>query len=110
MCYQINSEFILANYFLYSEEPLTFGMLRKLRTAIESQITECYVDISTPSLESTIELYPQFFRWIGNFIGRADGSDHLFEDKHINDNFNWEISEDAIRTKVVKVIQEAVTR
>jgi hypothetical protein len=92
MCHHIEAEFVLANYFLCFSEPLTFGKLRKIREAIETSISECtHVDVSTPSLASAIELYPQLFRWHGNVIAKAEESDRIFNEQYVEDTFNSEL-------------------
>jgi hypothetical protein len=90
MCNQIDAEFVLANYFLHSSEPLTFGKLRKIRHAIESNAEEpVYVDVSTPSLASAIEMYPQMFRWAGDEIVKSEDSGSFFNEGYVKGRFSY---------------------
>jgi len=105
MCHHIEAEFILANYFLCFSEPLTFGKLREIRSAIETSIPECtHVDVSTASLASAIELYPHLFRWHGNLIDKAEKSGDLLNPKYVEDNFNSELKS-SIRSQAVNAIK-----
>ncbi len=104
MCDQINAEFVLANYFLHSSQLLTFGKLREIRVAIESEIKKLvYVDISTPSLASAVEMFPKMFRWMGDKIAKSDNSDSLFDKKQINSRFGYEL-DDSVRQQAYEVI------
>lgn len=83
MCYQIEAEFVLANHFSCSSDPLTFGELRKIRVAIESKFNgQVYVDVSTPSLASAVEMYPKMFRWDGDEIAKCEDSDSQFDEEN----------------------------
>lgn len=77
----IEAEFVLAHYFSIRPDNLSFGKLRRLRVAIESKFAQSVrVDVSTPSLASAIEMYPNWFKWDRNDIvknGEIDALDHF---------------------------------
>jgi len=105
MCLQICVEFLLANHFRKSpQEPLTYGGLRKLRSGIESEIEGLvYVDISASSVLSAVEQYPKMFRWNGEAVTRAEGSEAFFSDDYVESHFNSEVDE-SIRNTALDVV------
>lgn len=106
MCEHIDAEFVLANYFLRSSEPLTFGRLRRIRNAIESEVADVYVDVSTPSLASAVELHPRMFRWLGDSIASAEDLGAWFNERYVESNFNCRLN-DSVRTKALQAILTA---
>ena len=103
MCYEIDSDIILANY-LRRSYSLNFRTLRGIRGAIGAYANaNVHVDISVSALSSAVENYPSMFRWNGNCIERVEGADAFFSEEYVNDHFNWQLQE-SIRERVLDAI------
>ncbi len=61
MCYELDSNVILVNY-LEKGENCTISDLISLKSKIENELPDVYVDISRNSIVSTVENHPKSFR------------------------------------------------
>ena len=106
MCTVIETPFVLANLFAHRSGPVSIKQLKKIRRDVEKAVTSVFVDVSTSSICSSIQLYPEMFRWEGEEVARVDGSDDWFEKSYIDTCINARVPSE-ICDSVVSVIQSA---
>lgn len=104
MCYEIDSEIVLAN-FLRSKENCSFVDLINLKRSIESSIYDVYVDVTKNSVFTSVENHPKMFSWANEKIIKSKNSETYFEPHFIDDYFNNDI-EDKIKEKVLSIINK----
>lgn len=63
MCYKIDSEYLVANYFIHNMDKAecSFRELNKLKTELESKIPGIYIDLSRNSISWMLDAYPSLF-------------------------------------------------
>ena len=63
MCNKIDSEYLVANFFMYNEErdECSFQELNNIKTDIESKKPEWYIDLSKDSISAMLDSYPNLF-------------------------------------------------
>lgn len=99
MCYYIDADFIMGNYFLHTNEPLTFEKLRDIRNRIKDAIPgDTCVDISMSSLYATVCHFPKLFSFSGKefeFIGTTLSSQYVrkYLERGIDDSIRKQAQE-----------------
>ena len=103
MCKVINAKVVLANLLTAHNKPVTIKHLKEIRQQLESKISGLYVDVTSDSVFTAVEMQRNMFKWDNDDIIRADNSDERFTAEAINKRYNWRIPED-IRPAVVEVL------
>jgi hypothetical protein len=86
---EINTEYILANYFLLTDKPLTMKRLRELNNAIVAKFDSCvYIDISTQCLIHIVQLYSTWFDWSNDLFVRARNSEESYTKRSVELGFD----------------------
>ncbi|MCK4564799.1 MAG: hypothetical protein KAU94_09005 [Verrucomicrobia bacterium] len=101
MCYVIDSENLLVNYFRSHSEKkrVSIGKLKDLRGHIESQLSlTIYIDITVSSLVDAVEGNPSRFDWRGDYI--INMLPDVIED---TEDVNWMVPE-AIKDQYTKLV------
>jgi hypothetical protein len=104
MCYEIDSEIVLANI-LRSHSNCSFTDLINLKRTIETSVGNVYVDVTKNSVYTSVENHPNMFSWSNKEIIRAKNSETYFEAEFINDYFNDDI-EAKIKDKVLNILSK----
>jgi hypothetical protein len=83
MCYELDSNVILVNY-LEKGQNCTISDLIYLKSRIENEIPDVYVDVSRNSIISTVENHPRSFKFIDGTIEMNEKDDnYILFIKHI---------------------------
>lgn len=112
MCYEFDSEVVLANYFQKnkSKKECTFKDLNKLKSNLEKKIPGSYVDISKNSVLSALENHPKMFSFRSEKIYRnTNNSSKYYSSNYVNAVFNNRIERE-IFIKFETVLSEYIKK
>jgi hypothetical protein len=105
MCYEIDSEVILANV-LRKRSECSLRELLELKNKIEKKLSSVYVDVTINSVLASIESHPRMFYWKNDRIHRVSASQReFFTVNYINTFFNTNLN-DKIRVPFEELIKE----
>lgn len=100
MCYEIDSEVILANI-LKKKAECSLGELVEIKSQLEKEFPSVYVDVTRNSVFATIETYPKIFCWMNEKIHRGFA---FSENENLVTYFNEDLN-DKIKESFKKFIE-----
>jgi len=79
MCHIIDSEIVLLHV-LNNNESCNFTKLQEVKSRLEEQFPNLYIDVTRKSILSSILNFPQLFCWNNKVITRAKDSEQYFSE------------------------------
>lgn len=98
MCYEIDSDVIMANL-LRNKDNCSIKELVHIKQKIEEENPDVYVDVTRNSIFSAIETNPLFFIWVDDQIKRSNSFDQQFVELFFNESYS---------SKLKKIIQSTI--
>lgn len=102
MCQKIESSFVLIHQ-LKNRKSCTIKDLVHKKTLIEKKIPSVFVDVSKKSVLSSVNCFPEIFRWENNSIHRNENSNDYFKEPLIN-YFNSNV-ESSIKIEIENILK-----
>ena len=112
MCTIIDADYLLATV-LSTTEAVSFQLLSKLRSRIESEMPDVVVDLSSPTFDLALEYYPEIFKRRGNHLVRAANADQYLLSGYFDCEFASSVPADVhekVKQAIKALLPQAVAR